>query len=167
MRIAACILTAVLTACAPGAPSDDAGALAAGAPTDAELLARVAGFREAGFRRVAGPHPSSHAADMVEVWVDEASADAYLTVDPADDQASAVFPDGTLIVKRHIDAAGADDGFTTMVRDERRAGDAAGEQWWWARASRDGELLTAGPVQFCIECHAPRAGADFVFGVTP
>lgn len=100
-------------------------------------------------------------ADTVNVFINPEAAELYRSLDP-EDPADVVFPEGTVVVKEHLDPAGAFDGYLLMYRgpDEYEP---EGGNWFWARV--DGSLTTqeTGAVGFCIGCHQPSP--SFLFGV--
>lgn len=119
----------------------------------------------ASFEAINAPASSAHGlADTVVVWVPPAFAAEYRAVDPDDPDASAAFAPGTLFVKEHLDAEGAPAGMTIMYKGPAGYDPDSGD-WWWAQAELDGTLNDAGAVGYCIACHSPRAGADWVFGI--
>ena len=119
----------------------------------------------ANFEQISAPAPSAHGlADTVVVWVPPAFAAEYRAVDPDDADASAAFAPGTLFVKEHLDAEGTPAGMTIMYKGPEGYDPDNGD-WWWAQADVDGTLNDAGAVGYCIACHSPREGADWVFGI--
>ena len=100
-------------------------------------------------------------ADTVNVFINSEAADLYRSID-FDAPTDVGFPEGTLIVKEHLNAEGAEDGFLMMYRGpEGYLPDAGG--WFWARIDGTGATRETGAVGFCISCHMPVEG--WVFGV--
>jgi len=111
--------------------------------------------------------PSRHDSPSVRVWVSEDAEAAYRATDVgavAGSAGSARFPVGAMIVKEQRDAAGALAAFTVMVKGPSGYAPATND-WHWQRVTPEGMTTHAGQVQFCIDCHTPRAGVDWVFGV--
>ncbi|MCA9710488.1 MAG: hypothetical protein KDK70_31900 [Myxococcales bacterium] len=111
------------------------------------------------------PFPSQHGlADMVNVYVDAGAADLYRALALAA-PVEVDLPEGTLLVKEHLDMAGAYDGYLMMYRGP--AGYAPEtDDWFWARIDGSGTTQETGPsgaVNFCIGCHT--SAPSFVFGV--
>ncbi|MBL4689150.1 MAG: hypothetical protein JKY37_31450 [Nannocystaceae bacterium] len=109
---------------------------------------------------------SLHAlADTVQFYIGAEYSDTYLSIDPAAPTA-VTFPEGTLIVKENLDAAGDPDGFFAMYK-AFSGYDPAGNDWYWLRVNGEGATGNAGKVGFCIDCHSggPAAVSDLVFGV--
>jgi hypothetical protein len=147
-----------------GGVEDDSGG---GEPVDADaVVARALRFGEELEQITAASQPSQHGlADTVHVWIDPAATATYRALDPATDEASEVeFAPGTLFVKQHLDAEGADVGLTIMFRGPAGyAPDSA--DWWWGRTNAAGAVQDEGQVGFCIGCHAGANAEAYVFGV--
>jgi hypothetical protein len=109
------------------------------------------------------PVVSQHSGDSVQVWVSKASESAYREVDPSVPTAGEL-PVGTVIVKEQRKSDGTLDVLTVMVKGPPGYAPAT-RDWHWQRVTPDGTITHQGQVDFCINCHTPRAGADWVFGV--
>lgn len=144
--------------------ADEGGDTTTGGELDeAAIVSEALGYPS--FERInADPYPSAHgAAASINVFVPSEYAAAYRALDPDDPDATASFPDGTLVVKEHLDGEGEPAGVTIMYK---AAGfDPDRNDWWWANASLDGTINDGGMVDYCIACHEPRADADWLFGV--
>ena len=109
--------------------------------------------------------PSQHGlAATVHVWVPADVEADYRALDPADPDASASFEPGTLLIKEHLDAEGMPAGLTVMFKGEPGYDPDSGD-WWWGNLAVDGTINDSGAISYCIDCHEPRSGADWVFGV--
>lgn len=180
-RAASCLALSacLLPACADdaGSTEDETGAVGTAATAEAgsaDGSGEPAPFDEAEVIEQAGQYatalvqindtsfPSQHGlAATVNVFVDAAAADLYRTLDPAA-PTEVDFPEGTLIVKEHLDADGAEDGYLLMYRGPEGY-DPDASDWFWARVDGSGTTQETGAVGFCIGCHAQVAG--HVFGV--
>lgn len=99
------------------------------------------------------PFSSQHGlASAVNVFVDAANAELYRTLDPSA-PADIDFPEGALIVKEHLDADGAPDGFLLMYQGPDGY-DPDASDWFWARIDGAGATQETGSVTFCIDCHS-------------
>lgn len=147
-----------------GCPGTTAGC--PGSEPDAEaILARAADFETELTRVNAEPSGSAHGlADTVNQWVEPASADDYRRLLPDGSVTDVVFPEGTLIVKEHLNADGEYDGFLTMYKAAPGYNPDA-DDWWWARVGGDGTVFETGQVGFCMDCHRQVEDAGFVFGI--
>lgn len=118
------------------------------------------------FTRVTdAPRDSMHGlADTVHVWVPDDLVEPYAMVVGSD--APPAFSPGALLVKEHLDAAGAYAGLTLMYKGEPGLAPESAD-WWWGRVTADDALANAGQVKFCVDCHSAAATTGFVFGVTP
>ncbi len=106
---------------------------------------------------------SQHAASQVKVWISKGAEAPYRAIDPAGTTAPA-FPEGTIIVKEQRKLDGSIDAFTLMAKGPAGYAPATND-WHWQRVAADGAITHQGQVDFCVDCHTPRAGADWVFGV--
>lgn len=145
--------------------SGSGGASSTGEPApfdEAEVIEQAGQYATELVRINAQPFPSQHGlASTVNVFVDAAAADLYRAIDPAA-PTEVDFPEGTLLVKEHLDAEGSPDGYLLMVRGPEGYAPEASD-WFWARVDGSGTTQETGAVGFCIGCHAAVAG--HVFGV--
>lgn len=148
------------TGAATGAAQDSTGEPAAF--DEDEVIARAGMYATELVQINEVPFASQHGlADTVNVFIDQEAAELYRSLDP-EAPADVAFPEGTLVVKEHLDAAGAFDGYLLMYRGPDDY-EPEGGNWFWARV--DGSLTTqeTGAVGFCIGCHQPSP--SFLFGV--
>ena len=112
-------------------------------------------------------------ADTVNYWVPAEYAELYRTVAPDDpNQAAVTFPQGTLLVKEHLDSGGATTGLTLMYKAPVGF-DPDHNDWWWGLAEFEdgmykGSLSQEGAASVCYGCHEGQPNAtltDFVVGV--
>ncbi len=165
------LLGLLLAACGDdGAPGSDTGAASGtdGASTgeapfdEAEVIEQGGQYANALVQINDTSFTSQHGlAATVNVFVDPAAADLYRTLDPEAPVALA-FPEGTLIVKEHLDAGGNQSGYLMMYRGPEGY-NPDGSDWFWARVDGAGATQETGAVGFCISCHAAAPG--HVFGV--
>jgi hypothetical protein len=144
---------------------DDGADSTGGGPVDEDAeLSRAAGYES--FTQVnATPFPSQHGlASTVNVFVSDDARAAYETIDPANRMAFPPFAAGAMLVKEHLDAAGAKDGYLVMLKAPSGY-DPEGSDWWWARVDGAGMPQETGKVGFCKDCHAQVADFGHVFGV--
>lgn len=148
------------TAASTGAADDSTGEPA---PFDeAEVIAAASDFEASLTKINAQPFASQHGlAATVNVYVSPDAADLYRGVDP-EAPADVAFPEGTLVVKEHLDGEGAFAGFTMMYLGPEGY-DPAGGDWFWALVGADGGTQLSGSLGSCIGCHEPAS--SFVFGV--
>lgn len=150
---------------AGSAGSDGADGSSSGEPSpidEAEVLERAAQYATELVQINDQPFASQHGlASTVNVFVDPAAADLYGMLDPAA-PAELDFPEGTLLVKEHLDDAGDPSGYTLMVRGPEGYAPEASD-WYWARVDGSGMVAESGAVDFCIACHSAAPG--HVFGV--
>lgn len=108
-------------------------------------------------------YEETHAdAAAVRVWASDDAAALFASIDPDDPTQNIEFSPGALIVKQHLDEAGATRGMSIMFKAETGYFPEGGD-WFWARV--DGEETTdAGPVVWCSGCHAAAHNSDFVVG---
>ncbi|MCB9535973.1 MAG: cytochrome P460 family protein [Myxococcales bacterium] len=160
----------------PATDGDAASADAGGSPDAAaggggfDEMATVAAARDfagGGFTRVsADAVPSQHASAQVIVWANGPALDPYLSVMPDDGDARPDFPAGSILVKEQQKDDGSPDAITVMAKADPGS-DPERDDWWWARVENDGRVSFSGQVDFCIDCHRPRADVGWVFGVPP
>lgn len=133
------------------------------APFDeAEVIQRAHMFATELVKINVDPFPSAHGlADTVNVHVDAGAADLYRTIDP-EAPAELDFPEGTLVVKEHLNTEGAYDGFLMMYQGPEGY-DPDNRDWFFARIDGTGATRETGAVGFCIGCHVPSP--SFLFGV--
>lgn len=128
---------------------------------EAEVIERGAMFATELVKINDQPFPSLHGlANTVNVYVDAGAADLYRTLDP-EAPVEVALPEGTLIVKEHLNEEGAYDGYLMMYRGPVGYSDSG--DWFWARIDGAGATQETGQVGFCIGCHTPAP--SFVFGV--
>lgn len=132
---------------------------------EAALAAQGLAFDEGGFTKVNAERvPSQHGGTMVDFWVSDDIVEAYEAIDPEVDD---VLPDigpGAMVVKAQYTGDGEFDAITMMVK-KTEGFDQGTEDWWWARVESDGTASFTGQVDFCINCHTPRAGSGWLFGL--
>jgi len=132
---------------------------------EAEVIAMAATYATSLEKINDQPFASAHGlADMVNVYVDAGAAATYRSLDPMA-PVEVDLPEGTLIVKEHLDAAGAFSGYLLMYRGPEGYAPETGD-WLWAATNAAGDTVESGPsggVDFCIDCHTPAP--SFVFGV--
>jgi hypothetical protein len=103
---------------------------------------------------------------QVNVWTNSLAASPYraLSTQPG---SIIEFPVGAMIVKEMLDATGAPEFLTVMVK--QAAGfDTANKDWWYGRLNPDGSTAPGnfiGKVGFCISCHAGAPNNEYLFGV--
>lgn len=147
-------------ACAGDGMDDETGAASSdGSTTDtppfdeAEVIEQASQYATALVQINDQPFPSQHGlAATVNVFVDAANADLYRMLDPAA-PTDLDFPEGALIVKEHLDADGAPDGYLMMYQGPEGY-DPDANDWFWARVDGTGATKETGAVVFCIDCHA-------------
>lgn len=156
--VLACSLFLLPLACDDGTPMDDSF-------DEDAIIAEAAMFETALVKVNDQPFGSQHGlADTVNVYIDEDAADLYRTLDP-EAPVDVDLPEGTLIVKEHLDMAGEYDGYLMMYRGPEGYAPETGD-WFWARIDGGGNTQETGPsgsVDFCISCHSPAP--SLVFGV--
>lgn len=129
---------------------------------EAEVIAAAADYETSLTKINAEPFASQHGlAATVNVYVSSDVADLYRGIDP-DAPAEVAVPEGTLVVKEHLDGDGAFAGFTMMYRGPDGY-DAAGGDWFWALVNAEGATQLSGSLGSCIGCHQPAS--SFLFGV--
>lgn len=159
------LLPALLFACDAGGDEAETNSGETGEPSVDEDAIVAEAVNYASFEQISAPTPSAHGlADTVVVWVPPEFAAEYRALDPEDPDDMASFAEGTLFVKEHLDSEGAPAGMTIMYKGPPGYNPDAGD-WWWAQADIDGTLNDAGMVGYCMACHSPREGADWVFGI--
>lgn len=129
-----------------------------------EIVAQAGNFATDLVKLSDGPEfEETHAdAAAVQVWGSPDIAGLFASIDADDPTQNIEFPVGTLLVKEHLDEAGATRGMSVMYKAEPGYAPEAGD-WFWARV--DGDVTTdAGPVQWCSSCHAAAINSDFVVG---
>ncbi|MBL8739450.1 MAG: cytochrome P460 family protein, partial [Myxococcales bacterium] len=95
---------------------------------------------------------------------------AYKAIDPDSADATAdPFPEGAMIVKQNLDAAGEPTGAATVMAKQAAGFNPDAGDWYWGRFEEDGSLAQGGVVDFCIDCHASNglSATDWVNGVPP
>jgi hypothetical protein len=140
------------------------GSSSGGGGIDADAIKMMAdgytGFEQINAMASSSQHGN---ASTVNWWVPSEFAAMYRMVDPAAPAAIA-FPEGTLVVKEHLDDADAPDGYTMMYKGPAGS-NAEANDWWFARVGADGELKENGAVGFCMACHSAVQQSDFIYGV--
>lgn len=151
----------------PDAVAPDPDAAPPPAFDEAATIAAAIAYADGDFTRVnAAPMASQHATNAVDIWVRNQALEAYLAVDPANTDARPDFGPGTIIVKAHQRDDGSPDGLTVMAKADPGF-DPDHDDWWWARIENNGNAPFSGVVNFCVNCHTPRADTNWVFGVAP
>ncbi|MEM7151348.1 MAG: cytochrome P460 family protein [Myxococcota bacterium] len=143
--------------------SDGADSTGDGSPFDEAEVIEQASMYATNLEKInVDSFASAHGlADTVNVYINSEAADLYRSID-TEAVVDVGFPEGTLIVKEHLNGEGAEDGFLMMYRGpEGYLPDAGG--WFWARIDGTGATRETGAVGFCISCHMPVDG--WVFGV--
>ncbi|EDM78780.1 hypothetical protein PPSIR1_32317 [Plesiocystis pacifica SIR-1] len=172
---------------APGCPSDDGegeeevGETAGDDQSDTEteggvevdeeaVLAEIAGYQDNFTLINAAPFESgAHAGGgiMVNVYVNSANAAQYKSINPDDPEGTATtFPEGTIVVKEHLDDMGNPNGGTAMYKAP--AGyNSDNNDWWFGMGDLLGSNLEAsGPdLMGCIGCHSPLTDTDYLVGI--
>ncbi len=111
----------------------------------------------------AAEQSETHAdAASVFVWGTEAAATSFHSINPDDPTQAVDFPQGTMFVKEHFDAAGEKVGLTVMYKAEEGYNEDA-RDWFWARTRGD-SLEHVGRVDWCADCHSAAHNSDFVVG---
>lgn len=131
------------------------------APFDEAQVIEMASQYATALERInAQPFTSQHAiAASVSVYVDSGAAEMFRMLDP-EAPVDLDFPEGTLIVKEHLDAEGSPDGFNLMYRGPEGY-DPMASDWYWARVTADGTAAESGAIGYCISCHAAAPGHAF------
>jgi hypothetical protein len=146
------------------AESSEGGSSSGGDEIDADAIKMMAdgytGFEKINATASASQHGN---AATVNFWVPSEFAAMYRMVDPAAPAAIA-FPEGTLVVKEHLDDTDTAAGYTMMYKGPAGT-NAEASDWWFARVGADGELKENGAVGFCIACHTGAQESDFIYGV--
>lgn len=117
-------------------------------------------------------YPSTLGAFDVDVYVSADGAEAYRAIEPDKSGSQAAMPVGTVIVRTVVDANRTVTKLTLMVKGSEDTNERCGG-WWFGVADPSGHILAdssgiaqAGAVPACESCHIPRAGDDYVFGVS-
>ncbi|MCX4244991.1 hypothetical protein [Paraliomyxa miuraensis] len=144
-------------------PTSSDGADSTGEPLpfdEAEVIELAGQYATALVQINDQPFTSQHAlAAAVNVFVDPAAADLYRMLDPVA-PVELAFPEGTLLVKEHLDGDGAFIGYNLMYRGpEGFAPDSS--DWYWARVTAAGVAAESGAIDYCINCHAAAPGHAF------
>ncbi len=145
--------------------NDESGTAGEAGPIDEDAaLARGAAY-ETEFTRINATEFSSlHGlAATVNVWVSPEAAAAYAALDPAN-PAAPDMPEGAIVLKEHLDAEGAKDGYLLMVKGPADYAPEA-SNWWWARVDGTGATQETGQVGFCLNCHNTVSAQGHVYGV--
>jgi hypothetical protein len=116
---------------------------------------------------LANPTPvlGSHGA-MMQVWLQPEHLAAYLSIIPSP-RPELEFPEGTLIVKEHLDLDNGAAVIETTIMYKGPAGyNPEGGGWWYAKLDADGEVLISGTdLPNCVDCHASAAASDWIYGL--
>ena len=103
----------------------------------------------------------------VNIWVPQDLAAQYKAIDPANPVETA-FPEGSIIVKEHLDDMGVATAGTIMYKGPAGYSEGSGDWWWGVGDVLGGTLDNSGPdVAGCIGCHSAVPTTDWVFGVPP
>lgn len=167
-RTLAVLLAMTVLACASDDDGDDAAADesssgdAAAFDEDA-VVARAMGYATELVRIDAQSRPSQHGlAATVSFYVAPEIAAMYRTLDPSQPGPAVDFPDGSLLVKQHLDETGTAVGYTIMAKGDPAS---TSDGWWWGRVDATGALKDHGQVGYCIACHEAVAADGWAFGV--
>jgi hypothetical protein len=134
---------------------------------DDEVLAAIADYPSSFVQINAEPLTSVHMGGsvMVNIWVDPANAEQYMTIDP-DNPAALELAVGAIVIKEHLDDQMNVAGGTIMVKGP--AGYDANGDWWYGMGDLQGSLAVSGPaLADCLACHSALAQTDFLHGVAP
>ena len=101
-------------------------------------------------------------AAAVHVWGIEDAVTKFMSINPDDPTQSISFDEGTMLVKEHLDEAGATVGLTIMYKGPPGYNPDA-RDWFWAR-TRGEDVTDRGRVQWCMDCHAAAHNTDLVVG---
>jgi len=153
-----------------GGGGEGGGAGGTGETPESVVIDRFATFRDADFTRVSQEGATSQHgnAELVHIWVSDDAVAAYKAIDPDDPAATAEpFPEGTMIVKQHLDAAGEPTGSATVMSKQSAGFNPDAGDWFWARFDDGGAFAQGGVVSFCIDCHASNGlqATDWLNGV--
>lgn len=161
--------TLALTGCGDDTPATTGGGTTAFG--EADIVAAYGSFTTTGFTQISttGVASQHQLADLVIVWAaNGAVATDYAAIDPDDADATAgPFPEGSIIIKQHLDAAGVADG-SALVMGKMAAGfNPDANDWWWGRFTETGSLADKGVVGYCIDCHRANGfdTTDYLGGV--
>lgn len=172
-----CLVLCIASTACDDSMQDDTGSDTEGTESDGTETAGPGEIDEAAVQAMAAdfasltqvsdvPEASQHSlADTVTFYAADDVLDLYLTVDP-DAPTEVTFPEGALLVKENLNAAGESDGFFAMYKGPEGY-DPEGNDWYWLRLEGDGTVGNSGQVGFCKDCHGGGSAAvsDFVFGV--
>ena len=114
----------------------------------------------------AAPFLSAHGIN-VNVWVDSEHADQFKFINPAN-PVPLELPEGTIVIKEHLDAQQEITGGTVMVKGPPGTDPSNGD-WWYAKGDLlKGSLEVSGPgLASCLGCHSEVSKTDFLHGVAP
>ncbi|MFN3202043.1 MAG: hypothetical protein ACE366_26795 [Bradymonadia bacterium] len=145
-----------------GTPEGGAG----GGLDEAAFVARAVAYQDEGFTQINSERRmSQHGGDMVDYWVSNDIVDVYRGIDPEATEGDFDIPAGAMLVKPQFNADGDPTALTVMAK-VGEGFDNGAEDWWWARIENDGTASFTGQVDFCINCHQPRANIAWLFGVS-
>jgi hypothetical protein len=108
-----------------------------------------------------------------EIYANEAAAELFRALDGGDPNATAVFPRGSLLVKRHLDDNLEPTGVLTVLAKFDEGYHPEGNDWFFALINADGEVLdevvgNGAKVVFCVDCHQQMgANTDGVIPLLP
>ena len=159
---------AAVPACFPPAPDHVPSV------DEASLLDEIAGYRSSGdlAKITARAYPSavSTGAD-IDVWISSFGAVAYGAVDPDRTGSGIRLPEGTLIVREVLDAAGALRKLTLMAKGPAGYNPEVGDYWFGVTDPAGTPIVEngvelRGKLTQCYSCHQARGVADdYLFGI--
>ncbi len=79
---------------------------------------------------------------------------------PALEATGTPLPYGAMIVKENLSPA--DEVVEITVKYKVKNYNPTAGDWFWAKYSATGEILTAGKPKECIDCHIPNAHKDYI-----
>lgn len=116
------------------------------------------------------PYPSALGAFTIDVYINRDARD-YRNIHPDGAATHVTFDEGTLIVRKVLDATGAVTKITLMAKGPAGYAPTIGD-WWFGVTDPSGAALPDGNGGFqvgklteCYGCHVPHAANDYLFGV--
>jgi hypothetical protein len=139
---------------------------------EAALLEAAATYRTSGTlaEASADAYPSAVGTTDINVWISSFSAAAYAAVTPDSTGSGVRLPEGALIVREVLNAAGRLEKLTLMAKGPKGYNGVVGD-YWFAVTDPSGTPLVAngveqvGKLAACFGCHQERASDDFLFGI--
>ena len=139
---------------------------------EAALLEAAATYRTSGKLTEASQdsYPSAVGTTDIDVWISSFGATAYTEVTPDSTGSGVRLPEGTLIVREVLNAAGQLDKLTLMAKGPPGYNGVVGDYWFAVTDPNGTPLVTDGVEQVgklaaCFGCHQARAADDFLFGI--